>query len=82
MSKLPHKGFIVNQPAERPPGSGGRTFIATGLHRSGSSLVASIVQQAGVFIGTEINDMVYEDEPIARILASCDTAALQQIIGE
>lgn len=78
---LLNKGFIINS-AGRHPGRGGRTFIVTGLHRSGTSLVASILQQAGLFIGTEINDIVYEDEEITRVLASGDTAALKRIISE
>jgi hypothetical protein len=78
---LLNKGFIVNL-AGQHSGSGGRTFIVTGLLRSGTSLVASILLQAGLFIGSEINDIVYEDEEIARTLTSGDTAALQRIIGE
>ncbi len=78
---LLNKGFIVNL-ARQHPGSDGRTFIVTGLLRSGTSLVASILLQAGIFIGSEINDIVYEDEEIARALTSGDTAALQRIIGE
>ena len=53
------------QPAIRR--SQGRTFIVTGLYRSGTSLVASILQQAGLFIGSEINDAVYEDEEIFAV---------------
>jgi hypothetical protein len=81
---LLNKGLIVKpaEPAGNRPGRAGRTIIVTGLHRSGTSLVASILRQAGLFIGTEINDVVYEDEEIARILASRDAAALKRIIGE
>jgi hypothetical protein len=78
---LLNKGCIVNFASTHSRGEG-RTFIVTGLQRSGTSLVASILQQAGLFIGTEINDIVYEDEEIARILASRDTAALKRVIGE
>jgi len=81
---LLNKGLIVKsaEPAWNRPGRAGRTIIVTGLYRSGTSLVASILRQAGLFIGTEINDVVYEDEEIARILTSCDVAALKRIIGE
>jgi hypothetical protein len=75
---LANKGYILRrQCAER-----GRTFIVTGLHRSGTSLVASILQQAGLFIGDDINDIVFEDEVITGVLASGDTATLHRIIGE
>jgi hypothetical protein len=79
---LLNRGFIINRPAAWRPGRRGRTFIVTGLHRSGTSLAASILKQAGIFIGDEINDIVFEDEAIARVLASRDTVALQRIIGE
>lgn len=73
---LINKGFIVNrQSAEK-----GRTFIVTGLHRSGTSLVASILQQAGLFIGNEANDIVYEDLDIAKALAAPNREVLRQII--
>ena len=52
---LINKGFILDQRSEEK----GRTFIVTGLYRSGTSLVASVLQQAGLFIGSDINDIVY-----------------------
>jgi hypothetical protein len=75
---LANKGFILNRlTAER-----GRTVIVTGLHRSGTSLVASILQRAGLFIGSNVNDIVFEDEVIAGALASRDIATLRRIIAE
>jgi hypothetical protein len=38
--------------------------------------------QAGLFLGSEINDIVYEDEEIARILVSRDSGALRSVITE
>lgn len=78
---LLNKGFIVSLAGQQAAGAG-RTFIVTGLLRSGTSLVASILSQAGLFIGTQINDIVYEDEEIARTLTSGDTGALNRIIAE
>jgi hypothetical protein len=78
---LLNRGFIISRRAAQPAGGGGRTFIVTGLHRSGTSLVAAMLQQAGLFIGSEINDIVYEDAEIARVLASRDAKALRQVIG-
>jgi hypothetical protein len=43
--------------------------------------VAAMLQQAGLFIGSEINDIVYEDAEIARVLASRDAEALRQVIA-
>ena len=61
---LINKGVIVN----RSSAEKGRTFIVTGLYRSGTSLVASILQEAGIFMGRAINDIVFEDEEIAPSL--------------
>ncbi|WP_158931321.1 hypothetical protein [Acidisphaera sp. S103] len=77
-----NKGFIVNRPDAGAPGRGGRTFIVTGLHRSGTSLVASVLRQVGIFMGTEINDLVHEDEGIAKILMARDFASLTRLIRE
>lgn len=78
---LLNKGFIVN-PGRPQTGGNGRTIIVTGLLRSGTSLIASILLQCGLFIGQEINDIVYEDEEIARALTTEDNAALKRIIAE
>ena len=75
---LINKGFIVNRQSDER----GRTFIVTGPHRSGTSLVASILWQSGLFIGSEVNDIVFEDEAITRVLASRDLVALRHTIAE
>jgi hypothetical protein len=69
--------MVVRQPNTAP-----RTLIVTGPYRSGTSLVAAMLQQAGIFIGNETNDIVYEDEELDRILHSGDAAALRRVIGE
>src|SRR5215469_14307644 len=75
--ELVNKGFILGQKSGDP----GRTFIVTGLFRSGTSLVASILQRAGLFIGEKINDVVYQDEEIYSALEARDAAALARIIA-
>ena len=77
---LVNKGFIINRPAT--PNRGGRTFIVTGLHRSGTSLVASILRQVGIFMGTDLNDNVHEDEALAKILIARDKPALKHTIRQ
>ena len=74
---LLNRGFIVH----RQPTDGPRTLIVTGAQRSGTTMVAALLQQAGIFIGSEINDIVYEDEEIDRVLRSGDAAALRQLIA-
>jgi hypothetical protein len=77
-----NKGFIENRPAISPPARGGRTFIVTGLHRSGTSLIASILRQVGIFMGAEINDIVHEDIEMVKLLTAKDIAALTRLIAD
>jgi hypothetical protein len=76
LGDLVNKGFILNRPSGEP----GRTFIVTGLHRSGTSFVASTLYQAGLFMGSEFNSAVHEDEEITQVLAAKRFDALQNII--
>lgn len=73
---LINKGCIFHQVSSEP----GRTFIVTGLQRSGTSLIAAMLQHAGLFIGSEINTSVYEDEEITQILANRDHDGLRQVV--
>ncbi|MEJ0015381.1 MAG: hypothetical protein WDN25_02250 [Acetobacteraceae bacterium] len=77
LTDLVNKGCIVHHPSGPP----GRSFIVTGLHRSGTSLVASVLQRAGLFMGRAINDIVYEDEEIAQPLTTHDRAALIALVA-
>ena len=78
---LVNRGIIVNRPSSSPA-AGARTFIVTGLQRSGTSLVASILQQAGIFMGRQISDAVFEDEEMLAILGSGDRDALRRLIAD
>jgi|HubBroStandDraft_1064217.scaffolds.fasta_scaffold82848_2 hypothetical protein len=77
---LVNKGIIINRPAGLTA-SGARTLIVTGLQRSGTSLVSSMLQQAGVFMGQQLNDAVFEDEEMLAILRSGDLGALRHLIA-
>ncbi len=55
--------------------------LSPGLYRSGTSLVASILQQAGLFMGNEISDAVYQDEEISRFSPPARSSALRRIIA-
>lgn len=79
---LINNGVIVIRPPAAEPPNGGRTFIVTGLHRSGTTLLATILRQVGIFMGAEINDIVHEDETIAQHLTAGDNAALTALIAE
>ena len=81
---LINKGVIIDRPMGgtmgsdgpgNPPARGSRTFIVTGLHRSGTSLVSAILQHAGIFMGRQINDAVFEDEEIGAAARGGSTGA-------
>ena len=78
---LVNKGAFVNHPTGQPS-SGAKTFIITGLRRSGTSLVTSMLQQAGIFMGQQISDAVFEDEEMAAALGNGALDALQGLIAE
>ena len=82
ISALVNKGFIVDRPGASEPGGAGKTFIVTGLYRSGTSLVASVLRQVGIFMGAKINDIVHEDEEIAKVVEGRDRDRLKRLIGE
>jgi len=42
-----------------------RTVIVTGVARSGTSMVARVLHGAGLFMGTQIDDVVFEDNEFA-----------------
>lgn len=52
---------------DTPPGEN-VTVIVVGLPRSGTSMVAAVLKSLGVFIGTKIDNAVFEDREIARAL--------------
>lgn len=82
ISELVNKGFIVDREGASGPGGGGKTFIVTGLYRSGTSLVASILRQVGIFMGAEINDIVHEDMALAKVVEGRDRDGLKVLIDE
>ncbi|HTW68947.1 MAG TPA: hypothetical protein VME47_03590, partial [Acetobacteraceae bacterium] len=78
---LVNKGFVINNADAGEPAREGRTFIVTGLHRSGTTLIASMLGQVGIFMGAEINDIVHEDEALAKLIVAGDRDELRQLIA-
>ena len=78
---LINKGIIIDRPAG-PARRGGRTFIVTGLHRSGTSPAAAILPRAGIFMGRQINDAVFAAEEMGATLRCGDADALRRLIDD
>jgi hypothetical protein len=78
IESLVNQGVILARPGNGT--SGPRTFIVTGTQRSGTSMIAAILRQIGVFMGARINENVVEDEDIAEVLSREDLDGLRAII--
>ncbi|MGI4813217.1 MAG: glycosyltransferase [Janthinobacterium lividum] len=66
---------------ERPVGLKS-CVIVTGTARSGTSMAANILHEAGVFMGHDLDDRVFEDTIMGELLASGDQEAyLQEAFG-
>jgi hypothetical protein len=57
-----------------------RTFIVTGIARSGTSLIASLLKEAGVFMGAFLHNVVNEDAQILEVLRRRDMETLKTLV--
>jgi hypothetical protein len=57
-----------------------RTLIVTGIARSGTSLIATLLKEAGLFMGEFLHDVVNEDAQILELLRHRDTGVLKDLI--
>lgn len=58
------------------------TLIVTGVARSGTSMVAGVLRDAGVFMGQYVFDVVQEDAEILTMLQSGQEPMLQALIAQ
>lgn len=74
--------------AHNPPVSRGRqahfkrTFIVTGIARSGTSLVAALLKEAGIFMGAFLHNVVNEDAQILELLRRRDLETLKALLRQ
>ncbi len=61
---------------------GKRTIVVTGVARSGTSLVASVLKAAGLHMGDHVYDVVNEDAQMLEIVRSRDTKLLRALIQQ
>jgi hypothetical protein len=74
---LVNKGLAVINAA---PCGDEATFAVVGLTRSGTSMLSSLLQEMGVFIGAAVDKAVYEDVEVARFIDSGDFEGLKTFI--
>jgi hypothetical protein len=71
---------VVFRPGDSDP-SQPRTFIVTGVARGGTSLVAGLLAEAGVYMGEDVLDLINEDREILHALHGRHPGALDDIIA-
>ena len=82
-SAMLNKGAIAFPPASmaasnKPPQR--RTLIVSGIARSGTSMVAAVLREAGIYLGEVIYDVVHEDARIVQQFSSGNLAGLPDLI--
>ena len=60
--------------------AGKRTIIVTGIARSGTSLIATLLKEAGAFMGEFLAEVVNEDAQILELLRHRDVEMLKSLI--
>ncbi len=79
---LVNKGIII-RPGQGNPGTAaeGRTFLISGVGRGGTTMVASLLREAGFYFGENVSDLVAEDREMIGVLSSRDPARLDALIA-
>src|SRR6185437_9469836 len=66
---LVNRGCIVRPGSANPNAAAeGRTFIISGLARSGTTMAAQVLREAGLYLGTHLAELVCEDREFLAIL--------------
>jgi hypothetical protein len=79
---LINRGAIFKPgPASGSEADAGRTFLISGLGRGGTTLVAKVLREAGLFIGEHLADLVEEDLEMYSILRAGQSDELDRLIA-
>jgi hypothetical protein len=87
-SRMPEDG-LVNKGLMLKPGatpavdvSLGRTFIISGVGRGGTTVLAKVLREAGMYLGEHVADVVGEDRRMLEVLRSGDSKRLARVISQ
>jgi hypothetical protein len=83
---LVNKGVIhLHRDPDGKAGRGARkrTLVVSGIARSGTSMIARVLSRAGVYMGENLDDVVFEDSAFALMLetGSYDPSALARVVS-
>jgi len=73
---------IITRPGLKPTGGHEKTLIVSGVGRGGTSLVASVLFHAGVFMGQHLAEAVYEDQEFIAAFHSRQRDVLARLIAQ
>jgi hypothetical protein len=78
-----NQGVIAHTGPTRSRRKAGRekTLLVTGLARSGTSMLATLLLEAGIWLGDHVYQPINEDAEIAQILRARDFTRLDALIG-
>jgi hypothetical protein len=79
---LVNRGCIV-RPGSPNPGAAaeGRTYIISGLARSGTTMAAQVLREAGLYLGKHLAELVCEDREMLAVLQSGRVDMLDRAIA-
>jgi hypothetical protein len=79
---LVNRGCIV-RPGSPNPGAAaeGRTYIISGLARSGTTMAAQVLREAGLYLGKHLAELVCEDREMLAVLQSGRADMLDRAIA-
>jgi len=78
--KLINDGIWQINSTEKTRGNKRKTIVIVGIERSGTSMIARVVKNMGVYLGESHNDAVFEDVQIANALEKKDIRAFRKIV--
>ena len=76
-----NQGVISRAVRGRKRNAAEQTLLITGLARSGTSILAGILQSAGVWLGDHVYEPINEDAEIAQMLRARDLSRLDALIS-
>jgi len=72
--------IVLREPAAGTVRPLSRTLVVSGVARSGTSMVARVLFEAGVFMGEHHDDVVFEDHELNDCFGRADLAALDGLV--
>jgi hypothetical protein len=80
--ELVNKGIIFKSGVTTSQPGTGRTFIVSGIGRGGTTLLAALLREGGLYLGTHLAESVLEDLDMMHVLRFERDLRLNQVIAQ